>query len=130
MSNQEIYIGLMSGTSIDSVDAAAITFYDGKVQLLGTHSHSIPEPLKQQIVDLCQPGKDNLQLLGETDSVLGELFAEACPGINDSRGYRAIAGGRHWLPRADRPAYTPSSGCLCIYAANWRRQYHCCANGL
>ena len=126
MSNQEIYIGLMSGTSIDSVDAAAITFYDGKVQLLGTHSHSIPGPLKQQIVDLCQPGKDNLQLLGETDSVLGELFAEAALALMTAEDIApsqvAVIGChgqtvRHIPPAAGAFAFTQQIGDANIIAA-------------
>ena len=56
MSIADIYIGLMSGTSIDSIDAAAMTFTEGQLELLGTHSQAIPESLKERIIDLCQPG--------------------------------------------------------------------------
>ena len=77
MSRADVYIGLMSGTSIDSIDAAAMTFTDGQLALLGSHSQSIPESLKRQIIDLCQPGSDSVQLLCETDNQLGELFAKA-----------------------------------------------------
>ena len=49
MATPEIYLGLMSGTSIDSIDAAAMTFTGGELQLLGTHAEPIPAHLKQQI---------------------------------------------------------------------------------
>ena len=81
MSAAAIYLGLMSGTSIDSIDAAAMTFNGGKLQLLGTYSQPIPEQLKLQVIDLCQPGTDSVQLLCETDNQLGELFAEAAMAL-------------------------------------------------
>jgi anhydro-N-acetylmuramic acid kinase len=110
MSRADIYIGLMSGTSIDSVDAAAMTFTDGQLALLGTHSQSIPESLKRQIIDLCQPGKDSVQLLCETDNQLGELFAEAALALmaanNITSGQVAAIGShgqtiRHSPPKTD-----------------------------
>lgn len=72
-----IYIGLMSGTSIDSVDAAAVDFIDGRLHLIGSHSHPISDQLRQDILNLCQPGIDKVQLYAETDRALGELFADA-----------------------------------------------------
>mgnify|MGYP001043569520 CR=1 FL=1 len=77
ISAAEIYIGLMSGTSVDSIDAAAMTFNDGQLQLIGTYSQPIPAILKRNIIDLCQPGRDSVQLYCQTDSQLGELFAKA-----------------------------------------------------
>lgn len=72
-----LYIGLMSGTSIDGIDAAAVSFDQGEFTLLGTFSQNIPDHLKQAIQDLCQPGRDTVQLYGETDQQMGELFAQA-----------------------------------------------------
>ena len=72
-----IYIGLMSGTSIDSIDAAAICFEHGEFKFLGGFSQSIPSSLQQDILNLCQSGVDTVQLYAETDNQLGELFAQA-----------------------------------------------------
>ncbi|TNF08672.1 MAG: anhydro-N-acetylmuramic acid kinase, partial [Gammaproteobacteria bacterium] len=41
MPDAELYIGLMSGTSADSIDAALVDFSHGQCQLLGTHSSDI-----------------------------------------------------------------------------------------
>ncbi len=71
------YIGLMSGTSIDSIDAAAACFERGQFKLLGSYSQSIPKAMKQAILNLCQPETDSVQLYAETDHQLGELFATA-----------------------------------------------------
>ena len=72
-----IYIGLMSGTSIDSIDAAAVCFDQGKFKLLGSYAQTIPKSVKQAILYLCQPGTDSVQLYAETDHQLGQLFATA-----------------------------------------------------
>jgi len=83
MGKVNIYIGLMSGTSIDSVDAAAVDFTDGQLKLIGSHSHPIPEPLRKDILNLCLPGRDTVQLYAETDRALGELFADAALALMD-----------------------------------------------
>ena len=69
MSDADIYIGLMSGTSIDSVDAVAVRFSGGKITVLGSHSEAISPQLKLDILSLCQPGSDTLALYAETDNV-------------------------------------------------------------
>ncbi|MFT5037867.1 MAG: anhydro-N-acetylmuramic acid kinase [Flavobacteriaceae bacterium] len=77
MKNADTFIGLMSGTSMDSIDTVAVTFSNKNLNLLGTHAHAIPANVKANILTLCAPGLDNVQLLAETDHRLGELFAEA-----------------------------------------------------
>ena len=67
----------MSGTSIDSIDAAAVCFDQGEFKFLGSYSQNIPSPVKQAILDLCQPGTDSVKLYAETDHQLGQLFATA-----------------------------------------------------
>ena len=65
--NNNIYIGLMSGTSIDSIDAAAVYFDEGEFKLLGSYVQNIPKPVKQAILNQCQPGTDSVKLYAETD---------------------------------------------------------------
>ena len=76
MNEPDIYIGIMSGTSIDCVDAVAVTFGDGKISVMGSHSEPISAQLKLDILCLCQPGTDSIALYAETDNILGELFAQ------------------------------------------------------
>ena len=76
MNEPDIYIGIMSGTSIDCVDAVAVTFGDGKISVIGSHSEPISAQLKLDILCLCQPGTDSIALYAETDNILGELFAQ------------------------------------------------------
>lgn len=70
-----LYIGLMSGTSLDAVDAVAVYFEKDNVNLIGGHSQPIPETLKNSILALSNGIDDNLQLLAATDRKLGKLYA-------------------------------------------------------
>ena len=78
MSNRaNIYIGLMSGTSMDSIDAVAVIFRKTKLELVACHSIDIPEQVGQSIRRLCHSGEDNIDLYARTDQVLGRLFSQA-----------------------------------------------------
>lgn len=71
------YIGLMSGTSMDGIDAALVSFENKHTNLLGTTSIAIPEKIKSDLLLLCHGKNISLKLLGETDKKLGELYSEA-----------------------------------------------------
>lgn len=73
---KELYIGLMSGTSMDAVDAALVDFNAAKPELIATHSQSIPAALKKALLDLCKPGHDEINRMGQLDIEVGLLFAE------------------------------------------------------
>ncbi|MDG2502697.1 MAG: anhydro-N-acetylmuramic acid kinase [Porticoccaceae bacterium] len=126
MSEANTYIGLMSGTSIDSIDAAAVDFSAGQLKLIGSHSHPIPEQLRKDILNLCLPGRDTVQLYAETDRALGELFADAALGLMDKLNLSAdkiIAIGshgqtvRHSVPNQTENGYSQQIGDANIIAA-------------
>ncbi|WP_261843763.1 anhydro-N-acetylmuramic acid kinase [Aliamphritea ceti] len=71
-----VYIGLMSGTSLDGIDAVAVRF-DPQFQLIGCHSEQLPEFLNQQIRSLLAPGDNEIDRLGILDLELGKAFATA-----------------------------------------------------
>ncbi|MHB1220644.1 MAG: anhydro-N-acetylmuramic acid kinase [Gammaproteobacteria bacterium] len=73
----ELYIGLMSGTSADGIDAALIDFGSDQPRLMGTHYIAYSDSLRQRILALCQPGENEIQRLGELDVLLGKEFALA-----------------------------------------------------
>jgi len=75
--SQNMFIGLMSGTSIDSVDAVAVTFGRNKLSVLGSITYDIPDPLRHDILNLSKPGNDSVSLAARTDRRLGQLFANA-----------------------------------------------------
>lgn len=73
----ELYIGLMSGTSIDSIDAVLVDLSSHDPRVLNAHSHLIPEDIREQILSLCQAGDNEIERMGQLDMQLGNLFANA-----------------------------------------------------
>ncbi len=71
------YIGLMSGTSMDAVDAALVSFTQDGVKLTASHSHPIPADIHAPLNELVQHGQFDIHRYGELDIKLGQLFAEA-----------------------------------------------------
>jgi len=81
------YIGLMSGTSVDAIDAALVAI-DGerRFELLATHSHPFPRETRQRIQALMRAGSNELNHAGALDVELGRLFAEAARTVRDKGG--------------------------------------------
>lgn len=71
------YIGVMSGTSLDGVDVVIAAIDQHMVAQQASYSHPIPHELKLQILAICQGQPLTLSQLGQLDTRLGRLFAEA-----------------------------------------------------
>ena len=70
----EIYLGLMSGTSVDCVDAVAVDFSSEEMTLLGSHTESIPQVLKKEILKLVKIDDINSTDLTKIDTEIAELI--------------------------------------------------------
>ncbi|EXJ09312.1 MULTISPECIES: anhydro-N-acetylmuramic acid kinase [Nitrincola] len=68
------FIGIMSGTSLDSIDSVLVSF-DTTFKLHGTYREAIPSDLKEKILRLTQPGQSEIEALAHLDPLLGEIFA-------------------------------------------------------
>jgi anhydro-N-acetylmuramic acid kinase len=77
LSNGDLFIGLMSGTSLDSIDAALVNLKDNHFQLIDSLNHNIPAVLRQQLIALCEPGDNEIDRLGTADRELAKEFAKA-----------------------------------------------------
>lgn len=55
----DLYIGVMSGTSLDGLDIALIG-QDTAVKLIATHYIPMPEPLRTELLSLCASGPDEI----------------------------------------------------------------------
>lgn len=71
-----LYIGLMSGTSMDAVDAALVDLSEKSPRLIATHSNLIDDQLRNDLTALCMPGLNEIHRLGELDVKIGKLFAQ------------------------------------------------------
>ncbi|KAF3979936.1 MAG: anhydro-N-acetylmuramic acid kinase [Methylococcales symbiont of Iophon sp. n. MRB-2018] len=72
----ELYIGLMSGTSIDGIDAALVKFDNNTLELLGFEYSPYSSALKKTIQTISQANTPILlREYGTIDAQLGQLFA-------------------------------------------------------
>lgn len=73
----DIYIGILSGTSIDAVDVAMVDFSQTYPKLLCTHNEKFPSELKNELQQIIFEKKSSLENLGKLNIKLGKLFATA-----------------------------------------------------
>ncbi|CAH9018816.1 anhydro-N-acetylmuramic acid kinase [Candidatus Nitrosacidococcus sp. I8] len=74
-----LYIGLMSGTSMDSIDGVLIELESFKIQ--ATHTTLFSQSLRSQLFELVTNHEISLKDLGTLDIKLGYLFAETATEI-------------------------------------------------
>jgi anhydro-N-acetylmuramic acid kinase len=72
-----LFIGLMSGTSVDGIDAALVDFSTQQPKLIASLYTAFSPILRKQILALCQPGPDEINRLGDLDVMLGNAFADS-----------------------------------------------------
>ena len=110
--SEALYVGLMSGTSVDAIDAALVSIDRGATTLLATYLHPIPDPIRQDIKALSCAGPDEIERLGVLDRKLGALFAAAALellGRADTPPGRVTAIGSHGQTIRHRPPCSAQS---------------------
>ncbi|MFQ3201981.1 MAG: anhydro-N-acetylmuramic acid kinase [Zhongshania sp.] len=82
---ESYYIGLMSGTSLDGIDAALMRV-DANSTIHFEHSISAPlsPELRTDILQLCGTSHEEIELLGKTDREIGRVFANAALQLCES----------------------------------------------
>jgi anhydro-N-acetylmuramic acid kinase len=102
-----LYIGLISGTSADSIDAALISFTNGKPQPVATHSHAWPAHLRERMLSVAQSESLlDLDAFGRLDVEIANGFADATLQLLKTSGRAASdvrAIGSHGQTLRHRP---------------------------
>ncbi|MDQ6965065.1 MAG: anhydro-N-acetylmuramic acid kinase [Mariprofundales bacterium] len=75
---QELYVGVMTGTSADAIDAALVSFKSGRPPTLCSfYQHPLDPLLRTAILELAAPGLDEIDRMGVLDRLLGREIAAA-----------------------------------------------------
>lgn len=103
-----LYIGVMSGTSLDSIDAALVELSaDATPVLIAQRDHHFPKALRAELTGLCQPGNNEIERMGRADRELGAVYAEAVTALLAEAGVssdQVAAIGCHGQTIRHRPA--------------------------
>ena len=109
-----LYIGLMSGTSVDAIDSALVRCRRGHIELLATHQHDLPASIRERIAAISHSGDNEIERMGPLDRELGQLFAEAALQLTGKSGKRPdeiCAIGSHGQTIRHRPPSGASGAC-------------------
>jgi anhydro-N-acetylmuramic acid kinase len=105
---EELYIGLISGTSADGIDAALVRFEQNQPRLVHALTHAWPEALRTQILRVAQDETTlDLDTFGRLDVAVGRTFADAVEALLVQSGTPAAsirAVGSHGQTIRHRPS--------------------------
>lgn len=110
MTEADLYVGCITGTSVDALDLALINVAaDGEVDIVAAESAPISFELRQHLLALGQAENDNIDRLGACDRALGHATADAIQAFLAKSGYDATdirAIGSHGQTVRHRPPGT------------------------
>lgn len=107
MTADGLFIGLMSGTSIDAVDAALMQIDGPRLQFVDAVSFPIPDALRRRLLALCETDSMQPEEAGLADRELGICLAEAALALLAKTGVPAAdvsAIGSHGQTIRHRPS--------------------------
>ncbi|MBW4534119.1 MAG: anhydro-N-acetylmuramic acid kinase [Pleurocapsa minor HA4230-MV1] len=114
-----IVIGLMSGTSVDGIDAALVeikgTEQDLKVKLLAGATFAYPQDLRNQILAICGGKALNIAELADLDDAIALQFTQAARQIQAQHQPAELIGSHgqtiyHRPPTQDKLGYSYQIG--------------------
>jgi anhydro-N-acetylmuramic acid kinase len=75
---ENLFIGLMSGTSMDGIDAALVRFESSSVEVISTYEHDYSPALRQQLFDAIRiPAAQPIGDVAGLDESVGHAFRDA-----------------------------------------------------
>lgn len=86
----EFYIGLMSGTSIDGIDAGLVDFSSGHPEFIAFEYHPFPDRIRTELTEITSSDHPVLlKNIGKLDTQLGSLFAQSAQSLIAKAGFSA-----------------------------------------
>lgn len=86
-----LYIGLMSGTSLDGVDGVLADFSGPRMRVLAHASQPLPAALRAELLALNTPGDNELHRAALAGNALVRCYAEVVAQLLQSQGLTASA---------------------------------------
>lgn len=87
-----LVVGLMSGTSVDGIDAALVKIkgsdLDTKIETIAFRNYPYNEQIRERIFQLFNPIQSTVDNICHMNFLLGELFAKAALDIINEAGYK------------------------------------------
>ena len=84
----DLFLGMISGTSIDGVDAVLAEIGDNDFRIVGANTTPFPADLHTRLRKLVETPQTSLRELGALDVAVGRFFAECALGLIASSGLR------------------------------------------
>ena len=85
----ELYIGIMSGTSLNGADVVLLGLADSQIKLIQSHSEPFPEELYEALQRLITTQQTSLSQLGDIDHQLAVVYALAVKKLLHAAGISA-----------------------------------------
>jgi anhydro-N-acetylmuramic acid kinase len=107
----DYYIGLMSGTSMDALDAVLVDLSEATPHLEASLSHPLPPTLRQQLIALTTPGANEIERSAQADRELGRFSAKTIQTLLEQTSITAsqiTAIGSHGQTIRHSPDSSPS----------------------
>lgn len=101
-----LFVGLMSGTSLDGADAALVEFSSASPRTVAFASAPFDPQLRDRILTLSDPGDDRLDLAGSVSLELADAYARAVQSVlaaGDVSAEQVTAIGCHGQTVRHRP---------------------------
>jgi anhydro-N-acetylmuramic acid kinase len=106
----ELYIGLMSGTSLDGVDGVLADFEDGKLQVLAHESAPFDPALRAELLALNSAGDNELHRAALAANALMRVYADVALRLQRAAPGPVTAIGAHGQTVRHRPQEFDGTG--------------------
>lgn len=100
-----LYVGVITGTSVDGLDVALLDI-DAQIRFVAGKTVALPADLRNELINLGQPGNNEIDRLGAADARLGSAIGEAVNAFLAEAGVdpRAVSAiGSHGQTVRHRP---------------------------